>query len=87
MTGNVGHQVFARDTHQIVADVVHIVLDGVGAVPQADVLVDGREALRYGAGTVYRGLVDQRDLQPVRLGPVSRFDGCSARGHSAAHDK
>ena len=84
---DVGHQVLARDAHQVVAHVVDVVLDGVRAVPQAHVLVDGREAHGHGAGAVHGGLVHQGDLQAVLLGPVGRFYGRAAGGHAAAEDQ
>ena len=87
VAGDVGHQVFAGDAHQVVAHVVHVVLDGVVAVLQAHVLVDGRKAHGHGAGTVHGGLVHQRDLQAVLLGPVGRFDSRAAGGHAAAQNQ
>ncbi len=82
--GDVGHQIFTGDAHEIVAHVVHIVLYGVGAILQTHVLVNRGEPHRHGAGPVHRGFVHQRHLQAVLLGPIGRFHRRSAGGHAAA---
>jgi hypothetical protein len=53
-------QVVAGDAHQVVGDHAGVVS---GILLGADVGVDRGQALRHGAGTVHRGLVDQLDLQ------------------------
>ena len=82
--GDVGHQIFTGDAHEIVAHVIHIVLYGIGAVPQTHVLVNRGKPHRHGAGPVNRGFIDQRYLQAVLLGPEGSFDRRSASGHAAA---
>ena len=46
---DVGDEILARDAHQIVADVVDVVLYGIVAAVEVDVHVDGRQAHGDGA--------------------------------------
>jgi len=85
--GDVGHQVFARNAHQIVAYIVHIVFYGVRAVFQAHVLVDGREPHGHGAGPVHSSFVNEGNLQAMLLRPVGRLYRRSAGGHAAPQNK
>ncbi len=85
--GDVRDEILAGDPHEVVADVVHVVLDGVLAVPKADVLVDRGEPHRDGARAIDGGLVDERDLQPVLVRPVRGLHGGAARRHAAPEDQ
>jgi hypothetical protein len=85
--GDVGDQVLTGDAHEVVANVVAVVLQGVVAGVQVDVLVDGGQAHGDRARAVHGRLVHQRDLQSVLLGPVGRLDGRTAGGHAAPADE
>src|SRR3970282_1038875 len=87
VAGDAGDEVVARDAHQVVADVRHVVVDRVLAVREAHVLVDGGEAHGDGAGPVHRRLVDHGDLEVVRLRPVCGLDCGAAGGHATAEDE
>jgi hypothetical protein len=87
VTRDAGHEILAADTHQVVADVVHVVLHRVLAVLEAHVLVDGGETHRHRTRAVHGGLVDERDLDAVLLGPVGRLDGRTTGRHSASTDQ
>jgi len=41
VAGDVGDEVVSRDAHQVVANVGHVVIDGVLTILEPDVLVDG----------------------------------------------
>jgi hypothetical protein len=87
VAGDVGYEVLASDTHQVISDVFDIVLDGVGAVPETDVLVDGGQTHRDSAGAIHRCLVHHSDFQAVLLGPVGSLDSRAAGGHTATEDQ
>ena len=87
VAGDIGHEVFARDAHQVVTHVIDIILHRVGAVFQANVLIDGGKTHGDSAGTIDRGLIDQGDLEPVLHGPMRGFHSGAAGGHSAAQDE
>jgi hypothetical protein len=87
VAGDAGHAVLAGDAHEVVADVVKVVLQRVVAAVEVHVLVDGREAHCDRAGAVHGGLVDHGDLQAVFLRPIRCFDRRTAGGHAAAADQ
>ncbi len=87
VAGDARHQVLAGDAHQVVADVVDVVLQRVVAAVQVHVLVDCGQAHGHRTRAVHGCLVDERDLQPVLLGPVGRLHRRAAGGHSATADQ
>ena len=73
VTGNVVHQVFPGDTHEVAADIADVILRRVLAVFDAYILVNGRKTHGHGPASVQSGLVDQCDLEAFLLGPIGRF--------------
>jgi len=82
-----GHEVLTGDAHEVVAHVVKVIVKGVVSAVEIDVLVDRREAHGDGAGAIHRGLVHDRDLEAMLLGPVCRFDRSAAGGHPATEEQ
>ncbi len=85
--GDVVNEVVAGDTHQVIPHVLHVVHHGVLIVAQADIQVDGREALSNGTAPVHGGFVNQGHFQPVLFRPVRRFHRRTAGRHAATDDQ
>ena len=82
VTAKVVDQVFANNTHQVVAYHLDVVFDGV----LADVGIDGGKTLCDSTGALEGGLVNQDDLHAGR-GPLVDLEGRTACSHTATNDQ
>ena len=82
VTTEVINEVFANNAHQVVADHLDIVFDGV----LTDVGVDGGKTLGNGAGALEGGLVHQDDFHALG-GPLVDLERRAACSHTAANDQ
>ncbi len=87
VTGDGSHQVVTGDAHQVLLNVVDVILDGVLAAGDINVLVDRRQAHGDRTGAVHGSLVHEGDLDVILLGPIRGLDSGAAGGHAAAQDQ
>src|SRR5262245_31084284 len=85
MAAHIIDEIFTRQPHHIVDDVLHKIFRRVPAVALSHVAIYGGKALARGATALDDGLLDHHD--PQVLAPVFGLEGRAAASHTAANDE